>query len=110
MFGRYHFFVYVCFHSQSPFLASDDFLAETNQVTFPVSPISSSRQCINFTIINDDVAIEGNETFVVELVPPPNVLPGDPTETEITIVDNDGMVGYCTTYSLILYVECIRPY
>ena len=77
------------FHNFRTNVESEDFVAATNQVTFPASS-SSSRQCTSFTIIDDNVAIEGPETFVAVLNLPPTVQPGQIIETVITILDDDG--------------------
>ena len=58
-------------------------------VTFPAG--EPMEQCIPVGIVDDEVALEGNETFQIVFERLPNrVMAGDPSREEITIIDNDG--------------------
>ena len=61
----------------------------TRTVRYLSSP-SGRMQCINITIIDDSVAMEGNKSFVVVLnTSDPNVILGN-TQQVVTIIDSDG--------------------
>ena len=61
-------------------------------------PAGSNRACVNYTIIDDEIANELNEQFEV-MFTIPNAAEArlvnitDPSST-VTIVDNDGECGY----------------
>ena len=67
----------------------EDFTVSTQTVTF--GPGRDRRQCVQFEILSDDVALEGNENFCGEFTIPdiPGVSKGDTDETVITIIDTD---------------------
>ena len=71
---------------------SDYIVVDNEQVIFPVGSATGDIQCINITIIGDDI-LEDDETFTVmnteETVD--FDLQADDEET-ITIVDNDGIL------------------
>lgn len=62
----------------------DDFTAGVRTVTFPPSP-NPGRVCTNFTILDDQIGLEGNERFTVRLN-----FTGQ--EACVTIVDDDGVL------------------
>ncbi len=45
--------------------------------------------CVDIPIIDDPLAMEGNETFRVSIFTPPDV-PSEPGPSTVTITDNDG--------------------
>ena len=58
-----------------------------------VFPIGQTRASLHLTIHNDSI-LEKNETFILIINSsslPSNVLIGDPGNTTVTIVDDDGM-------------------
>lgn len=58
-------------------------------VRFLTSP-SGGIECLNITIIDDSVALEGNESFMVVLsTSDPYVVLGN-SQQVITIIDNEG--------------------
>ena len=68
-----------------------DFIAAINQVTFPIAA-DSTTQCTSYSIVDDDIAAEGEETFkaVIENTPF-GVSVGVLGRTDITITDDDGI-------------------
>ena len=48
-----------------------------------------TEACTNFVVVDDLLALEGDETFVVDYVVPPGVQSGTPSSTTVTIVDDD---------------------
>ena len=68
-----------------------------NLVTF--QPPGDSVVCTRFEIIDDMIALENNETFVVHF--------GN-NQTTVTILDNDGMYGnMCTTPCIPNQMSCV---
>lgn len=84
-------FIYYCLH-YIVYTNADivDFIATTNQVTFS----GATKQCTSFSIVDDDIAVEGSETFNVVIKPPYGVQAGSIDKAEITILDNDGKYYY----------------
>lgn len=50
----------------------------------------ATKQCTSFSIVDDDIAVEGSETFIVVIKPPYGVQTGSIDKAEIIILDNDG--------------------
>ena len=70
-------------------LAGVDFSDSDVVVEFPQA---AGDSCVNISIIDDSIALEGDERFVVAYVNlPQGVNPGPLTQTNVTIQDNDGM-------------------
>ena len=79
-------------HWDNPFLSNtadsgSDFLAGTQTASFTAG---STRTCVNFVIIDDDLALEGDETFTATFETPDGFVSADPTTATVTIVDDDG--------------------
>ena len=53
-----------------------------------------TEACTNFVIVDDSLALEDKETFVVDFVVPPGVQSGTPSSTTVTIVDDDRKFVY----------------
>ena len=66
---------------------SADFELVTPQVTITTR---NTQPCVGFRALADDLALEGDETLILSLSAPENVLLGFDTVT-ITIQDADGM-------------------
>ena len=70
-------------------LAGVDFDDSNVVVRFPQA---AGDSCVNISIIDDSIALEGDERFVVTYVNlPQGVNSGPLTQTNITIQNNDGM-------------------
>lgn len=50
----------------------------------------ATKQCTSFSIVDDNIAAEGSETFIVVIRPPDGVQAGSINKAEIIILDNDG--------------------
>ena len=80
----------------------DDFVEETLMVTFFGG---RTVACVNFTITSDAIALEGNETFTVNFVPPSGTQAGTPATSTVTLIDDDGMFRtYVNTLSSVFMV------
>ena len=62
------------------------------QATFSTSSVEGSTSCVNIGILQD-MALEGNHSFSVEVisVTPSVVLVGTPREGTVTILDDESM-------------------
>ena len=70
-------------------MENSDYTFTSTDVTFSSGSNDSTLGCVNIDIEND-TALEGNQTFTVTLTTSdPDVLPGNDM-TDITIEDNDG--------------------
>ncbi len=72
--------------------ASTDFEAATVRVTFQPSD-DGQRVCATFIILDDDIALEGDEAFNVEFEfvdPNSGAQKGSDAPGMVTIVDDDG--------------------
>ncbi len=72
--------------------ASTDFVAATVRVTFQPSD-DGQRVCATFVILDDNIALEGDEAFNVEFEfvdPNSGAQKGSNDPGMVTIVDNDG--------------------
>ena len=69
--------------------AAADFVPDTHTITFPVSP-DASTVCTSFVILDDTIALEGNEQFYVNFTAPAEVQRGFTDTACVTIVDDDG--------------------
>ena len=57
-------------------------------VSFPAGP-SGMVRCVPFGIVDDDIALEGNETFQFDIVPVLDITPRDPSSALVTIIETD---------------------
>ena len=64
-----------------------DFTATSAEITILAS---ESSACADLPITDDEVALEGNEVFLVELVTPMGVPSTSPQPSTVTIIDDDG--------------------
>lgn len=69
------------------FKGGADFVEETLTATFIAG---STEACVDFTVIDDSIALEGRETFAVVFVAPNGTLSGTPSTATVTVVDDDG--------------------
>lgn len=70
-----------------------DFVSSVEEVTFfPVNETVSQVSCGSFVIVDDKIAFEGEEGFVVNLLSPPvaEYRIGQNATANVTILDNDG--------------------
>ena len=68
-----------------------DYSIASQELTVEVPAGMVQPQCINTDIIDDNIAMEGNETFRVMFTGlPEGVFPGGNNGTTVEIVDNDG--------------------
>ena len=68
--------------------AGKDYEAGSFSLSFPASNQGETR-CANITIIDDTIALEGNETFDLRLIPTPGSGISGSSGT-VTIIDDDG--------------------
>ena len=64
-----------------------DFISGTQTASFAAG---STRACVEFIIVNDNIALEGDETFTATFATPDGFNPGEPQTATIAIIDNDG--------------------
>ena len=69
------------------FKGGDDFVVETLTAMFAAN---SDTACVEFTVVDDMIALEGDETFTVTFTTPPAIVPGSPSAATVTIIDDDG--------------------
>ena len=60
-----------------------------------------SEACINISIIDDHLAMEGDEAFQVTMITPPNV-PSSPPDTAMVIIKDNDSKSYGSSY-LVLF-------
>ena len=60
-------------------------------LTFPSGSTDDTMRCLDVTI-EDDTALEEEETFTVTLTTENTAVTLDNDETEVTILDNDGLL------------------
>ena len=83
-------------------MESSDYTFNSTDVTFPSGSNDSSLGCVDIAI-EDDSALEGNQTFTVTLTTSdPDVLLEN-NITDITIIDNDSKLRYFTCYIIIVH-------
>ena len=75
-------------------------------VTFPAG--APQEQCVPFFAVDDDIALEGDETFQFVIEPSPNTQVGSPDMAEVTIVDQD--TGMNLDYYLYRNMTAIKSY
>ena len=56
-------------------------------MTFQIGTVES---CVQIVIVDDSLALEGEETIVVSFTAPPGIQQGSPPSSTISIIDNDG--------------------
>ncbi len=73
-------------------VAGDDYdpVPDPAVLVFPTSASQGMQICANITI-NDDMALEGDHSFTVNIsFTMPDVSQGSPSDTDIVIADNEG--------------------
>ena len=70
-------------------LANVDYSSSSQTFVFRSN---KKRVCRTFSIIDDDIALEGNETFNVMLTSTTSGIIGSNNEGTVTIIDNDGNI------------------
>ena len=69
----------------------EDYTINNADLTVTIPAGEPMEQCIPVGIVDDEVALEGEETFQFFFVTlEQGVLPGDQSEAVVTIVDDDG--------------------
>lgn len=69
-----------------------DYVGLSTTVTFPAGSVDNDTQCLNVSITDDDIAVEGDETFNVTLTESDDgVMTGDSMQI-ITIMDDEGIL------------------
>ena len=79
---------YAVLHVGTVGVGGVDFIVETQTATFTAG---RTEACVQFTVVDDALALEGNETFTVDFVAPPATERGSPSPATVTITDDDGM-------------------
>ena len=51
---------------------------------------NSDTACVEFTVVDDMIALEGDETFTVTFTTPPGTTPRSLSTATMTIIDDDG--------------------
>ena len=64
-----------------------DYRVVESQVTFQIGAVES---CAQIQIVDDSLAVEGEEIIVISFTAPPGTQQGSPPSSTITIQDNDG--------------------
>ena len=89
-------------------LAPDDFIATT--ITNVELSSENNEVCVEFRIVDDDIALEGDEVFRVSFdIKSSNTTatPGDRPTTTVTIEDDDGMMSFYSFFVLIVIAVII---
>ena len=95
------------------FKGGDDFVVETLTAMFAAN---SDTACVEFTVVDDMIALEGDETFTVTFTTPPGTGPGSPSPATVTIIDDGGgfklpksfvitVLYMCTTVLLVRFTD-----
>ena len=50
-----------------------------------------TEACVEFVLLDDALALEGDETFTISFEPPAGTNPGASTTVTFTIIDDDGI-------------------
>ena len=64
-----------------------DFVSRTQTASFAAG---STRACVEFIIVDDDIALEGDETFTATFATPDGFMASEPSISTVTIIDDDG--------------------
>lgn len=76
-----------CFNNYTVTSDGEDF---TGITAVPVTiPASGTMACTDIPIIDDDLALEEDESFGVTLDTPPGIPSSSPDASTVTIIDND---------------------
>ena len=79
-----------------------DFVSGIQTASFAAG---STRACVEFIIVDDSIALEGDETFTATFATPDGFLAEDPSTSIVTIIDDDGrgLTLYSLLYSTMLH-------
>ena len=77
----------------SSFAVNSDYTIENADLTVTIPAGAPMEQCIPVGIVDDEVALEGEETFQFFFdTLPEGVVAGDPDDAVVTIVDDDSKI------------------
>ena len=76
------------FHILSFFKGDEDFVVETLTAMFAAN---NDTACVEFTVVDDMIAFEGDETFTVTFTTLPGTIHGSRSRANVTIIDDDGV-------------------
>ena len=82
----------ICMHKSSVSLSTvgTDYKVDTSSLSVTVSAGDPAPICVPVSIVDDDVALEENETLVVRFDSlDEGIVPLEPDEAVVTIVDDD---------------------
>ena len=80
-------FLCITYHND---ISLSDGAGGSQTITFPPSE-SGQRQCVRFDILDDNIALEGDEQFNVDFTAPPGIPAGMFPDAWVTILDDDGV-------------------
>ena len=70
--------------------AGDDYSVQPSDLSFTVPAGPPTELCIPVSIVNDNIALEPNETLTFNFdMTDPRVVPQNPDQAVVTIVDDD---------------------
>ena len=79
-----------------------DFISGTQTASFAAG---STRACVEFIIVDDSIALEGDETFTATFATPDGILAENPSTSIVTIIDDDGrgLTLYTLSYTPLCF-------
>ena len=88
--------------------ASDDYAMVDGVVVFPEGSTEGDKQCINVTILEDDI-VEGTETFTLtaSTMEASSLIVIDPSLSQTTVSIADSASKIYSTFSSMLPYTCI---
>ena len=94
--------------------SNEDFIVATRRIIYPAS-LDGTTRCTSFDIVDDDIALEGTETFrvVYNIVSPPGAMRGPIEVAWVDITENDGekIIAHAHTHvhepSLIIFMSWV---
>lgn len=95
--------MYTVYHCKSLYNTADFSFSEQN-LTFSTGDTAGEQRC-GFANITDDNTVENNESFLVSFTTSDHVVEfasDQSTQTEVTIIDNDGTKHLMATFVLVL--------
>ena len=103
--NNYFFIVLAVVIIYYAYTASQDFIAISELSTFP--PGDQHQSCIDIQILDDTLALEGDEHFLLQFSLPltHNVIIGQPNSSYVIIIDNDGTYELSTSHKSSKYTQ-----
>ena len=103
--NNYFFIVLAVVIIYYAYTASQDFIAISELSTFP--PGDQHQSCIDIKILDDTLALEGDEHFLLQFSLPltHNVIIGQPNTSYVIIIDNDGTYELSTSHKSSKYTQ-----